>query len=220
MAIAAHDLRNPIAVVKASAQMAQRQMRRGDIEAAQNRLNAIVEQSDRLTEILETFVDAARIGAGALQLKREIADLRELVPAAEARARLVVGDQVARAVVASVEDGLIGFWDRIRVIRAIRALMANALLYGDPSAAVTVDASRAGNRAMLRVTGAGPGPDEEEQQHLFEQFFRGRSAAEAGQSGSGLGLFTARGIARQHGGDVRRVEGDVFELELPLAEHG
>jgi signal transduction histidine kinase len=54
--------------------------------------------------------------------------------------------------------------------------------------------------------------------HLFERFYRGRSAAEAGQAGSGLGLFTARGIARMHGGEVRRLEGDTFELELPLTE--
>ena len=43
------------------------------------------------------------------------------------------------------------------------------------------------------------------------------SAAEAGHSGSGLGLYTARGIARLHGGDVRRLDGDRFEMELPLA---
>ncbi|HYW90246.1 MAG TPA: ATP-binding protein, partial [Chloroflexota bacterium] len=59
-------------------------------------------------------------------------------------------------------------------------------------------------------------PDADEAQHLFERFYRGRSAAEGGQSGSGLGLFVCRGIARLHGGDVRRVEGDVFEMELPL----
>ncbi len=51
MAVAAHDLRNPIAVVRASAQMAQRQMARGDGDAARGRLSAIVEQTDRLTEI-------------------------------------------------------------------------------------------------------------------------------------------------------------------------
>ena len=68
----------------------------------------------------------------------------------------------------------------------------------------------------VTVSGGGPGPDAEEVAHLFERFYRGRSAAEAGQSGSGLGLFTARGIARSHGGDVRRIDGDSFEIELPL----
>ncbi|TMF06419.1 MAG: hypothetical protein E6I52_00460, partial [Chloroflexi bacterium] len=64
MSVAAHDLRNPIAVVRASAQMAQRQINRGDTPAAQTRLKSIVDQTDRLTEMLETFLDAARLGAG------------------------------------------------------------------------------------------------------------------------------------------------------------
>jgi len=74
------------------------------------------------------------------------------------------------------------------------------------------------DRVQLAVSGGGRGPYTEEVSHLFERFYRGPSAAEAGQAGSGLGLFTARGLARLHGGDVRRVDGDRFEIELPLAE--
>src|SRR5262249_12580386 len=76
MSVAAHDLRNPIAVVRASAQMAQRQIGRGDANGAQTRLKSIVDQTDRLTEILESFLDAARIGAGNLPLRTEQVDLR------------------------------------------------------------------------------------------------------------------------------------------------
>src|SRR5438309_3638548 len=71
MSVAAHDLRNPIAVVRASAQMAQRQIARGDSAGAQGRLAAIVEQTDRLTDMLETFLDAARIGSGHLPMRPE-----------------------------------------------------------------------------------------------------------------------------------------------------
>jgi signal transduction histidine kinase len=216
MSVAAHDLRNPIAVMKASAQMAQRQMRRGDLEAAEGRLNAIIDQSDRLTEMLETFVDAARISAGGLPLRVETVDLRDVVATARNRTRVLVGNHVTRTVEVSIPDGCVGGWDRARLVRAVRALLANALLYGDPAQPVRVHASRDGRRVRLRVSGGGPGPDPDEQAHLFERFFRGRSAAEAGQSGSGLGLFTARGIAREHGGDLRRLEADTFELELPL----
>src|SRR5438132_7917301 len=79
MSVAAHDLRNPIAVVRASAQMAQRQINRGDTDAAQGRLAAIVDQTDRLSDMLETFLDAARIGTGRLALRPDRGDLRELV---------------------------------------------------------------------------------------------------------------------------------------------
>jgi signal transduction histidine kinase len=218
MSVAAHDLRNPIAVVRASAQMAQRQITRGDQSGAQGRLKAIVEQTDRLTELLETFLDAARIGAGRLPLRLEHMEVRELVDAAANRAQLLVGEQVNRDIDVVAMDGCVGSWDRLRIVRALRSLVTNALIYGDPSVAVRLEVRRKGNRVYIRVSGGGPGPDADEQVHLFERFYRGRSAAEAGQSGSGLGLFTARGIARLHGGDVRRIDGDEFEMDLPIVE--
>jgi signal transduction histidine kinase len=216
MSVAAHDLRNPIAVVRASAQMAQRQVNRGDTDAVHARLKSIVEQTDRLTEMLENFLDAARIGAGNLPLKPERLDLSEVVDQAADRARALVGDHVDRSLDVDVARGLIGAWDRTRIVRALRALLCNAMIFGSPSSPVQVRAARDGNRVRVTVSGGGSGPDAEEVAHLFERFYRGRSAAEAGQSGSGLGLFNARGIARLHGGDVRRIEGDVFEMELPL----
>lgn len=220
MSVAAHDLRNPIAVVRASAQMAQRQINRGDAEAAQGRLAAIVDQTDRLSDMLETFLDAARIGAGRLPIRLDRVDLRELVDDAVDRARSLRlgGERGDRDLECDIPDGFVGSWDRPRMTRAIRALLANALLYGDPAAPVHVVAHREDKRVRLTISGGGPGPDSDEALHLFERFYRGPSAAEAGQAGSGLGLFTARGIARMHGGEVRRLEGDTFELELPLAE--
>jgi signal transduction histidine kinase len=218
MSVAAHDLRNPIAVVRASAQMAQRQINRGDTPGAQSRLKSIVEQTERLTEMLETFLDAARIGTGKVPIRPERLDLREVVAAATERARLLAGEHADRPVEVNIPEGCIGAWDRPRIIRAVRALLSNALLYGNPSEPVRVEGQRVGNRVRLSVSGGGQGPYAEEVAHLFERFYRGRSAAEAGQSGSGLGLFTARGLARLHGGDVRRVDGDRFEIELPLAD--
>jgi len=216
MAVAAHDLRNPIAVVRVAAQMAQRQIGRGDPNGAQTRLKSIVDQTDRLTEMLDSFLDAARIGAGSFQLRTERVDLRSVSELAVERAVALLAGQVDRPVDVHIPSGCIGMWDHTRISRAIRALVTNALIYGDQAQPVRLLAHCEDDRVHLVISGGGPGPDAEETAHLFERFFRGRSAAEAGQSGSGLGLFTARGIARLHGGDVRRLEGDQFEIELPI----
>jgi signal transduction histidine kinase len=215
MSVAVHDLRNPIAVVRASAQMAQRQLGRGDTDGAQGRLKAIVQQTDRLTEMLETFLDAARIGAGRLPIRTEPLDLREVVDTAVQRVQTMLGPHTNRTVEVAIADDCTGSWDRARIVRAVHALVANAMLYGDAEAPVRIDALCDARRVKLHINGGGPGPDQEEVAHLFERFYRGRSAAEAGQSGSGLGLFIAQGIIRRHGGDVRRLEGDTFEIELP-----
>ena len=218
MSVAAHDLRNPIAVVRASAQMAQRQVNRGDSAGALLRLKGIIDQTDRLTEMLETFLDAARIGSGKVPMRLERMDLREVVTLAAERARFLVGHLPERSIEMDIPEGCIGAWDRPRIVRAVRALLSNALLYGSPTEPVRVEAQRVSDRVRLTVSGGGRGPYDEEVAHLFERFYRGRSAAEAGQAGSGLGLFTARGLARLHGGDVRQVDGDRFEIELPLVD--
>ena len=198
--------------------MAQRQITRGDAPAAQARLQAIVEQTDRVTEMIESFLDAARIECGKLPMRPERLDARDVIELATERARVMVADHAQRAIEVDVPDGCIGAWDRARVIRAVRALLTNAWQYGDPTMPVRVHGTRSDSRLVLEISGGGPGPDNDEASHLFERFFRGRSAAEAGQAGSGLGLFTARGIARVHGGDVRWLDGDRFEIELPLAD--
>jgi two-component system phosphate regulon sensor histidine kinase PhoR len=196
--------------------MALRHLARGETDPACARLNAVVEQTDRLTEMIETFQDAARVGAERIRLRLERLDLRSLAEEATERARNIGGRRSDRPVEISIPDGCVGMWDRSRVVRALRALISNAFLYGDAQVPVRVEGSRNSRFARVAVSGGGPGPNADEERHLFERFYRGPSAAEAGHSGSGLGLYTARGIARVHGGDLRRVEGDTFELELPL----
>jgi signal transduction histidine kinase len=220
MGVVAHDLRNPVAVVRASAQMAMRQYRRGDIDAIMPRLETIIDQTDRLTDLLETFVEAARLSSGPLQLRLERVRLNDVAVYAAARARHALRRISDREVELECDGDVAGVWDRERVGRAIRALIENALLYGDPSAPVKVRIERRGGWALVEVDGAGTGPDASEAGRLFERFYRGRAAAEAGHAGSGLGLYTARGIARAHGGDVRRdaaAAPDLFVLELPVA---
>jgi signal transduction histidine kinase len=167
--------------------------------------------------MLEMFLDAARISAGRLPLRSEQVDLCEVVETAMDRARPMVGEPGDRVLECNVPAAsYVGAWDKSKIVRAVRALVSNALMYGDPAAPVRVEAQRRSNRVCMTVDGGGKGPEPEERTHLFERFYRGPSAAEAGQSGSGLGLFTARGIARSHGGDVRYLEADCFEIELPL----
>jgi signal transduction histidine kinase len=220
MSVVAHDLRNPVAVVRASAQMALRQIGRGDLDAAARRVETVVQQTDRMTELVEVFLEAARIASGRLVLRLERVALGDIIQAAGDRARAHVGEYGARAIEVRGSVESVGMWDQQRLVRAVRALIENALLYGDRSQPVVVEVKQGPECVHVSVTGAGRGPEASEARRLFQRFYRGRAAAEAGHAGTGLGLYTARGIARAHGGDIRQgldgVPNDVFELQLPL----
>lgn len=221
IAVVAHDLRNPIAVVRASAQMAERQIKRENPAAALQRLASIVAQTDRLTGMIEVFQDAAQVVAGHMKLTPEHVSVLDVVQQAVESARVWVAEHGDRAVDIQVPPGLSSAWDRARSMRTMRALVQNALIYGDPERAVTLRGEVSANRFVMILTAGGHGPTEEEQSRLFEPFYRGPSAGEAGHAGSGLGLFTARGLARAMGGDVTyapEIAPDAFTLTLPLSD--
>jgi signal transduction histidine kinase len=220
MSVVAHDLRNPIAVAKVSGQMALRQMGRGDLEAAQRRVQAIVDQTERLSDMIEAFQEAARVSSDRVPVRAERCDLGVLVQEAVQRSKTLLADRVQRDVEVSVQAGVFAMVDPVRMTRVIRAIVDNAFLYGDPAAPVQVTMTGEGSTRSICVSGGGAGPRPEEEDRLFTLFYRGHAAAESGHPGSGTSLYTARGIARAHGGDVRRVKGgpaDAFEIELPLA---
>lgn len=221
MSVVAHDLRNPIAIVRASGQMALRKLDKDDTEGARRRLQAIIEQADRLADLIEGFIDAARLETQRLPLRLEDSDLGGLArEAADEALSMVGGVHCARQIVLDTRtEGLVQA-DRARMVRAIRSLIENALIFGARDKPVCVVVDGRDGKGIVRVSGGGTGPTTEEAENLFQLFYRGNAAAEVGHSGSGLGLYNARGIARAHGGEVRQiphVEADAFELEVPLS---
>ncbi len=142
--------------------------------------------------------------------------MSEILSAARERALRRVGALAPRPVSVISEVAVLGQWDRERLERASRALIENALLYGEPTQPVEVRVECRPDGVLVRVRDGGPGPVPDEAEQIFERFFRGRSATQVDYVGPGLGLFTARGIARAHGGEVRLDAADTFVLELPL----
>lgn len=200
--------------------MAARLIQRGDLDGAQKRLDAIVAQTDRAGALVEEFVEAARVSSQTVGLRPERLNLAEIVRSAEELARTQVhGELDSRSVKFELLDGCDGLWDKRQVTRALSALIKNACLYGDPAAPLRIEMHREDRRIVVRVSGGGPGPSAAESDRLFQPFFRGEASAQLGQGGSGLGLYTARGVARASGGDVRQAlhhSPDTFEMELPL----
>ena len=226
VADAAHELRTPIAGVRAAAEAVIAE----DDPARRERLAMLlVRESERASHLVDDLLDLARIDAG-LALRSEPVDLRALAGTQLERLRLVAPDVAVELIGEHV--WVSGDADRLTQILANLTNNARRAMNGRGS--LTIAVHRAGP-ARLLVTDTGPGVPEQDRDRIFDRLVRldaargrrstqdtprGQEAA-ASQGGAGLGLAIARGIARAHGGDLRchaRTDGQrgaVFELILP-----
>jgi heavy metal sensor kinase len=211
----AHDLRSPLTRIRGLAETAavQAAPRSEGAELA----GSIVEECDRLGQMINTMLEIAEAEAGVQRLS-----LAPLQPATLVRQALELYEGVAeeRAIALTSDlpatPALEG--DRRRLLRALANLIDNALKYTPAGGRVEVVLSQSADRVEIAVRDSGPGIPAADLPHLFERFYRGDRSRHL--PGNGLGLSLARAVAHAHGGDIR-VEsslgsGSTFILSLPI----
>jgi two-component system, OmpR family, sensor kinase len=173
------------------------------------------DQIDRLTKLATDLLDLSRLDAGQLEVETASFDLC-------AAARLVVDEFRAvaessdRELTLDGDEDLYALGDDVRVQQIARAFVENAIRHTPEGTPVSVSVVERDGFATLEVADAGPGIPEEDQQHLFQRFYR---AAGGKASGSGLGLAIAEELASRMDAtiEVESVPGrTVFTLNLPL----
>ncbi len=209
-----HDLRGPLARIKASSST----LADGDLAIDPEhtrRLAALVDaQADRLADLVQNLLDMSRIQAGVLQPRNTVAPLAELVHS-------VVHDLTAgrpgHTIRVQIPDGLPPIdADLVLVSRVLANLLENALRYSPRAAPVTVAAAAKPGRVEVSVTDHGPGVNPQRRDEIFELFARRDSDA-----GAGLGLTIAKTFIEAHGERIWVDEapggGAVFHFTLPVA---
>ncbi|MFP2927904.1 ATP-binding protein [Pyxidicoccus sp. 3LG] len=208
----AHEIRNPLAAMKGSAQLLG-QDRAAD--AATVKLTGVlVREADRLSRLVEDFLRFARPPTPA---RREVRLDRLVLETME----MLRGDPLARDVRLDVSTGgepLDARVDPDQFQQVLLNLARNALQATGPQGWVRVVLERSGGEVVLRVWNAGSPIPRADLPRLFEPFFTTR------EGGTGLGLASAHSIIRAHGGDIRvRSEegaGTEFTVILPVVEAG
>lgn len=220
LSIASHELRTPLTPLQLFFQRV-RGERGADLLASPQRLEPILERSERqvqrLTALVDTLLDVSRLSSGRLQLEVAECDLAEL-------ARDVAGrfsEEAARTgctIGVLAPEPVIGCWDRFRLEQVVTNLLSNALKYGGGKP-VDVSVSCRADRALLVVRDQGIGIDPDKLPRIFERFERAVSVRSYG--GLGLGLYITRQLVDAHGGviDVESASGvgSTFTVELPLS---
>ncbi|GHF09759.1 sensor histidine kinase [Streptomyces fumanus] len=194
LAAVSHDLRTPLAGIKAAVSS----LRSDDVawseEDQAELLEGIEEGADRLDHLVGNLLDMSRLQTGTVTpLIREI-DVDEVVPMAlggvpEAAVDLDIPESLPMV---AVDPGLLE--------RSVANLVENAVKYSPPGARVLVAASALGDRVEIRVVDGGPGVPDEGKERIFEPFQRYGDAPRG--AGVGLGLAVARGFAEAMGGTL------------------
>ncbi len=222
LSIASHELRNPVAAAKGSAQLLLRSLRRGrsDPERTERQLGAIIDATNRLAVLIDDLLDVSRLQSGQFPMRKRQVDLaalvREEVESASATAR------EHRMVVEGVSNPCMVTVDPDRIRQVLVNLLDNGAKYSPGGGEVRVVLSCDEQGATLQVQDQGIGLPEGAEGRIFEPFGRAPNAAGSNVQGMGLGLYICRRIAEAHGGSLRprsggEGRGTVMTLRLPVS---
>ena len=199
LSIASHDLRTPTRVLKVQAQLIRRER---DQQAATTdklsaRLDVMLQQADRLSNMLNLLLDLSRVEAGRLDLRPEPMDLSRLVCEVVAQ---VAPLSSRHHIEVSAPPSIEGVWDAARLEQVLQNLLTNAIKYAPGGGRIDVSVQSDPHEVTVSVADQGLGIAPEELPQLFDRFYR--VARTRGLEGSGLGLYVCQGIVAAHGGCI------------------
>lgn len=223
---ATHDLKTPLTVIKAQAQLLQRRAARSsgpDAEKMAEESGRISVATTKMVSLVDQMLDVASLQMGKpIELRRLDTDLVQL--AHEAARELTEPGGRHRIVVTATKAKIIGRWDAARLERVFGNLLSNALKYSPAGGEVgvvvdEVEGDDGQPWATLSVTDPGVGIPNDELAHVFDRFFRARNVV-GRIAGTGIGLAGVRQIVEDHGGRIsiasEEGKGTTVTVHLPL----
>lgn len=235
LSLASHELRSPLTSILGNAQLLQRHFKRqaDDTSSAGSEiseqdthlLNSIVHQVNRMSQLINEMLDLTRIRTELFEMQN-----RENVNIVELAQRVVESLSAANNRNIALENStgqetIVGNWDESRLEQVLNNLIDNAIKYSPPDKPVVVGIElRQENppprEVVVWVRDEGPGISPEQQEHIFDRFFRAPTPENTRIEGLGLGLYIAHEIIMQHGGRIwlesKPGEGSTFYFSLPM----
>jgi len=222
LATLAHELRNPLAPIKATAQLLGRVGARDDEQL--RRMSGIIErQADHMVTLVEDLMDVSRVRSGQIALEHAPVDLTAVIGAAHEQVRPLIE---RRNHACHIDADLQPVWvlgDGKRLVQVLANLMNNAAKYTPPGGElrVTLRADAGEARIAVRDNGAGIAPAL--LPRVFEMFTQAALTPERAEGGLGMGLALVKRLTEMQGGSVRADSagagrGSTFTVVLPLAE--
>ncbi|ETW95381.1 MAG: hypothetical protein ETSY1_30880 [Candidatus Entotheonella factor] len=196
---ASHELQTPLTILKGELEVALRTPRSAD--AYQQTMSSALEEIDRIAALVDGLMLLARADAGVLRMDQQPVELHHLVQEVYDQTQVLAARKHIDLQLDTVEPIAVpGDPERLR--RLLLNLTNNAIKYTPLDGRVTLSLQREHDEVALRVADTGIGLLPEEQERVFQRFYRSDNARLHDAEGSGLGLCIARSIAEAHGGRI------------------
>jgi signal transduction histidine kinase len=214
-----HELRTPLTNIRAYAETLSSGMF-DDPKVITECYNVITKETRRLSRLIEDILSISQLEVGTMQLVLDQVDLRELITECVRDVRgIAESKEIDLQMVMPPKLDPVRL-DRDKIAVVINNLLGNALKYSRSGAQVVVSCKANEGEVRLSVKDTGIGIDEKDHDRIFEKFQRSDDPDVQNETGTGIGLTTAREIVRHHGGDIsilsKKGEGSTFTVHLPV----
>jgi len=222
LSIASHELRTPITTIRGQAQLLLRRLRKqkkaalemGEITTSLERIN---DQTGHLTALVDELLDVSIIRTGKSRLNKKTCNLGEICREVIEDQSVLTGRQITFEM---PSPPILLEGDSDRLTQVFVNLVTNAVKYSPEDRSVEVLISQRDQAVMIQVRDYGHGIEKDQQERIFETFYRAPDAESSSKKGLGLGLAISRDIVERHDGRIwcesEPGQGSTFFVELPL----
>ena len=206
LAMLAHELRNPLAPIKAAADFLK--LVPSDADRVLSSSEVIARQVDHMTHLIDDLLDVARVTRGLIAYRHEPLDVRQVLTEAVEQAGPLISARYHRLALHLPPEPTLVSGDRKRLVQVIANLVGNAAKYTPEGGNITLHLQVEGDEVVLAISDNGVGMTPETASSVFDLFVQAERTPDRSQGGLGLGLALVKNLVAAHHGTVHaRSEG-------------
>jgi two-component system, OmpR family, sensor histidine kinase SenX3 len=214
-----HELKTPVGAISLLAEALESSA--DDEEAVRRFAKRMHKESGRLAALVQDIIELSRLQGASVSQAGGPVDVNAVIAEAVDRSQLPAESKNINIVVGGRTEGKV-FGDQDLLVTALRNLIDNAIRYSPPNTRVGIGVRSRDGLVSISVTDQGEGLSAEDQERVFERFYRVDAARSRHTGGTGLGLSIVKHVAANHGGEVtlwsQPGQGSTFTLRLPEME--
>jgi signal transduction histidine kinase len=221
--IAAHDIRNPLGAIYSFAEILRDQMAGQITDSQEEIIKYIKVSADTLLRLVNDLLDVSKIEAGKLEINHKTENIVDFIRQTISKNKPLSEKKRIKIIEEFESDVVILPFDSARIEQVLNNLISNGIKYSKEDTSIIIKLKTETDRIRLTVIDHGVGIPQEEMSKLFKPFSKTSAATTAGESSTGLGLFTCMKIVEAHKGEIGAISevgsGSEFFFTLPLFSH-